>query len=189
VGEAHDGRTLMDSSTRTEGGGGSDLTAMNVERQPPFFAVSTHKFIVMSLVTFGLYEVYWVYRQWKRFVEHGDVLSPFWRTFFLTVTNYVLFGRVRSLARENRVEVDWLPSILGTFYLALSLSWRLPDPWWLLSLLSFVPMIPVQRTIDRVNALHLAELPNRGYSGWNIFGIVLGGLLLLLAMYGTLTGA
>jgi hypothetical protein len=174
----------MDSSTTTEDG----TTALSVERQTPFFAVSTHKFVVMSLTTFGLYTVYWVYRQWKRFVERGDVLSPFWRTFFMLVTNYALFARVRARAREDRVPIDWLPSILGSFYLTLTLTFRLPDPWWMLTLLSFLPIIPVQRTIDRVNAMHLPELPNRGYSGWNIFGIVVGGLLLILAVYGTLTG-
>ena len=174
----------MDSSTTTEGG-----AAIDVAPQTPFFAVSTHKFVVMSLTTCGLYTVYWVYRQWKRFAEHGDPLSPFWRTFFLIFTNYALFGRVRARARQERVGVDWLPSIMGSFYLTLSLTFRLPDPWWMLTFLSFVPMIPVQRTIDRVNGLRVAELPNRGYSGWNIVGIVVGGLVLVLVVYGAFAGA
>ena len=173
----------MDSGTTAVGG-----TAIDTERQTPFFAVSTHKFVVMSIVTFGLYDVYWAYRHWKRFVEHGDVLSPFWRAFFAPITNYELVARVRSRARDDGIEVGWIPALMATLYLVLNVTWRLPDPWWLISLLCFVPLIPVQQTIDRVNARHVAELPNRGYSGANAFGIVIGGIVLILVLVGTLLG-
>src|SRR5262245_7614259 len=35
---------------------------------PPLslFPVATHKFIVLSICTFGLYELYWCYQNWKR---------------------------------------------------------------------------------------------------------------------------
>jgi hypothetical protein len=158
------------------------------ERQTPFFAVSTRKFVVMSIVTLGLYDVYWVWRQWKRFVEHGEVLSPFWRTFFLVFTNYSLFARVRSRAREEGIEVSWSPALLATLYLVLNVTWRLPDPWVLVSLLVFVPIIPVQETIDRINATHVAKLPNRGFSGTNAVAIVIGGLVLILVLIESLLG-
>jgi hypothetical protein len=163
-------------------------TAIDAERRTPFFAVSTHKFVVMSIVTLGLYNVYWVWRQWKRFVEHGEVLSPFWRTFFLVFTNYSLFARVRSRARDEGIEVRWNPALLATLYLVLNVTWRLPDPWWIVSLLVFVPFIPIQQTIDRINGRHVAELPNRGFSGANAVAIVVGGLVLILVLVGSLLG-
>jgi len=161
---------------------------MNGERQAPFFAVSTRKFVVMSIVTLGLYDVYWVWRQWKRFVEQGQVLSPFWRTFFLVFTNYSLFARVRSRAREEGIEVSWSPALMATLYLVLNVTWRLPDPWVLVSLLVFVPLIPIQETIERINARHVAELPNRGFSGADAVAIVIGGLVLILVLIGVLLG-
>ncbi|HEV8234153.1 MAG TPA: hypothetical protein VGP84_06120 [Gemmatimonadaceae bacterium] len=161
---------------------------MNGERQTPFFAVSTRKFVVMSIVTLGLYDVYWVWRQWRRFVEHGQVLSPFWRTFFLVFTNYSLFARVRSRAREEGIEVSWSPALMATLYLVLNVTWRLPDPWVLVSLLVFVPLIPIQETIERINARHVAELPNRGFSGADAVAIVIGGLVLILVLIGVSLG-
>jgi hypothetical protein len=142
----------------------------------------------MSIVTLGLFDVYWVWRQWKRFVEHGEVLSPFWRTFFLVFTNYSLFASVRSRAYDEGIDVSWNPPLMATLYLALNVTWRLPDPWWIVSLLVFVPLIPIQQTIDRINARHVAELPNRGFSGANAFGIVIGGLVLILVLIGGLLG-
>ena len=32
---------------------------------PIFFPVSTLKLILMSIVTFGSYEIYWFYKNWK----------------------------------------------------------------------------------------------------------------------------
>jgi len=142
----------------------------------------------MSIVTLGLYDVYWVWRQWKRFVEHGQVLSPFWRTFFLVFTNYSLFARVRSRAREEGIEVSWSPALMATLYLVLNVTWRLPDPWVLVSLLVFVPLIPIQETIERINARHVAELPNRGFSGADAVAIVIGGLMLIVVLIGVLLG-
>ena len=42
--------------------------------------------------------------------------------------------------------------LLGALYLALLVTWRLQDPWWLVSMLSFLPMIPVVRTVERIMA-------------------------------------
>jgi hypothetical protein len=50
--------------------------------QPIFFPVSPLKLVVMSTVTFGIYELYWFYQNWK-LVKHRtrrDIM-PFWRAF------------------------------------------------------------------------------------------------------------
>lgn len=43
-----------------------DTNAEAVSVSLPYFEVALGKFVVMSLVTFGLYELYWMYQQWKR---------------------------------------------------------------------------------------------------------------------------
>jgi hypothetical protein len=72
-------------------------------------------------------------------------------------------------------------------YLVLSVLWRLPDPWWLVSFATFVPMMPVQRAAQRLNDHKLGvatEDRNARYTGWNIAMIVGGGLLFVLALVG-----
>lgn len=150
----------------------------------PYFSVATHKFVVMNIVTFGLYQYYWIYWQWRHIARTAaQPLSPFWRTFFAPFWAYSLFSRVRQRARVEEAGVYWQASVLAIAYFLLPLTWQLPDPWSLVSLLGFVPLIPVQRTIEAINARHAGhELPNRAYSGANVVGIMVGGGLLVLAV-------
>ena len=43
----------------------TDLRAFSSSRLP-LFPVATHKFIVLSICTLGIYELYWCYQNWKR---------------------------------------------------------------------------------------------------------------------------
>src|SRR5258706_14536226 len=57
-----------------------DVTAY---RTTPQFAVSVGKFAVMSLCTFGFYEVYWAYKHWDAMRKREqERLSPFWPATF-----------------------------------------------------------------------------------------------------------
>ena len=154
----------------------------------PFFPVATHKFIALSICSFGIYELYWSYQNWKRIqlMTRGHI-SPFWRAFFAPLWGFSLFRQVRERAVSEQVTVAWSSSVLGALYLALSLSWRLPDPWWLISFATLVPMLPVQQVAQRVNQLRgSSEDRNEHYSSANVILIVLGGLLLVLTIAGTL---
>ncbi len=76
---------------------------------------------------------------------------------------------------------------LALVYFLLHIGYRLPDPLWLISLLSFIPLLVVQRSVNELNRAVAPEAPrNASYSGLNVVGIVLGGLMLLLAILGTL---
>jgi len=72
-------------------------------------------------------------------------------------------------------------------YFLLNVATRLPNPLWLIGLLSFLPLLAVQRTINEANARSTNPAPvNATYSGVNIAGFVLGGIFLLLAIVGAL---
>lgn len=154
----------------------------------PLFPVATHKFIVLSLVSFTAYTFYWFYQNWKRIktASQGN-MSPFWRTAFAPLWGFSLFSHIRTLASAQGIAVDWNHGLLGTLFLLLNLLWKLPDPWWWISLTVFVPVIPVQQTAQRVNAIYakeVGEARNDTYSAGNVAMIVIGGLLLVLAMIG-----
>lgn len=155
----------------------------------PFFPVATHKFIVLSICTFGFYELYWCYQNWKRLkAASGENLRPFWRALFAPLWNFSLFKRIRAAAVSAGVPVNWNSGALGTFYLILHMASRLPDPWWLIGFGTTIPMIPVQQAAQRVNERHVAlntEGPNHNYSKANVATIVIGGLLLILSVIGT----
>lgn len=153
----------------------------------PFFPVSTGKFVAMSLCTFGIYELYWYYKNWERVrARTGETLSPFWRAFFAPLWSFSLFRRVREYQDDGTSPISWSPGLLGTIYLVLIVSWRLPDPWWLVSLGTFVPILPVLNTTQAINARTTAsESLNESVTGGNVVILVLGGLLLLFGVIGT----
>jgi len=157
-------------------------------RATPQFAVSLPKLAVMSLCTFGFYQLYWAYKQWDaQRRREPEELSPFWRAFFAPLWGFSLFPRLQRLTAMYGVPATWSGSALALTYFFLNLMLRLPDPYWLVSIFTFVPLMVAQRSINALNAAVAPEAPrNDSYSGANVVAIVVGGLFLLLAILGTL---
>jgi hypothetical protein len=161
------------------------------DQSNPFFAVGLVKLLVMTLVTFGLYEVYWFYRHW-RLVKARDRsdLWPIPRAIFAVFFVYQLFQRMRSDGEEQNVPGTLAAGPLATVFIIFNLLWRAPEPYSLLSFVTVVILIVAQKYANQVN---LAAAPdherNAGFSGWNWFGIVAGGLLWVLAAIGLLVPA
>ncbi len=83
--------------------------------QLPLFPVATHKFIVLSICTLGIYELYWFYQNWKRLkATTNDKLSPFWRAFFAPIWGFSLFKRIRAMSVSAGVPVEWSSSALAS---------------------------------------------------------------------------
>lgn len=58
-----------------------------------FFAVSPLKLVVMSVVTFGLYELFWFYKNWHYVVEHTDKTEfPLINSVFRVISYYYFTG-------------------------------------------------------------------------------------------------
>ena len=163
-------------------------TDVDAYRATPQFAVSVPKLVVMSLCTFGIYEAYWAYKQWNAYRRREqEDLSPFWRAVFAPLFAFSLLPRIQRVTTTYGVPATWSGSALATVYLLINISWRIPGPFWLLSLLRFLPLVVVQRSINELNATVAPEAPrNDKYSGLNVAMIVIGGLFLLLAILGTL---
>ena len=157
-------------------------------RATPQFAVSLSKLSVMSLCTFGFYELYWCYKQWdagRR--REQEELSPFWRAFFAPIWAFSLFSRIQQLTAKHGVPATWSGNGLALAFLLLGITWRLPDPLWLVSLLTFLPLLVVQRSINVLNAVVAPSAErNDRYSGANVVVIVIGVILLVFAIWGTL---
>lgn len=154
--------------------------------ETPFFLVGGGKLVIMSVVTLGFYQLYWFYQQWRRVRDVGrEPIWPFVRMFFTVIFCYALFRRVADAAAQRGL--DYVPSAgactLG--FVVFTMLFPLPDPWWMLSLFSAFPMVPIQRA---ASAAALAQVPtadpNTTLSPLNWFGVVLGGLVLILALIG-----
>ena len=62
---------------------GAPTTTGELPAEHPYFPVATHKFVVLSICTLGLYDLYWFYQNWQRVRRRTrEDLSPFWRAAF-----------------------------------------------------------------------------------------------------------
>lgn len=158
--------------------------------QPVFFPVSLLKLTLMSLATLGLYEIYWFYKNWKCVQENfGQKVNAPVRAFFYPLMSYSLFRRIRDHAAGAQLEAKLQAGLLAIAVFITAVLYRLPDPWWLVSLLAFLPLLPVQSVVNQINArLAPGADANRRFSGWNIAGLITGGVFCVLAIVGTLLG-
>jgi hypothetical protein len=70
-------------------------------------------------------------------------------------------------------------------YFLLNLSARLPGNWWMLTFLSFVPLLPFNSLARNYNQLNGQRSPDYdSFGALNWLGIVIGGVLLLLIAVG-----
>jgi hypothetical protein len=159
--------------------------------QPRYFSVSPAKFVVMSLASFGIYGFYWFYRNWVLERAHtNEDLSPFWRTFFAPLWIYSLLRRMRDAAGGAQVAPAWRAEISAVAYIVITCGLFLPDPYWLVSLLVVVPLVPVQRTVNALNAVVApATSRNDAYSGKNLVLIIVGLIFYVLLILGMMAPA
>ena len=162
-------------------------TSAEITTSEYFFSTSTFKLSVMSICTFGLYELYWFYRNWVLIRERtGQKIMPFWRAFFAPLWAYSCFSHIKKAANENDVPESLFLGLLAFLYFILSALWRIPDPYWLVSYLTFLFVIPANNVATSINEKLVPDFTNnRKFSGWNWLVVVLGGLLFLLSLVGT----
>jgi len=151
------------------------LEATGAATAERFFLVSRNKFMVMCLATFGLYEIYWFYRNWKCIRERtGANISPVARAIFTLFFTHALLRDVKIAAAEVDVPARFNVQPAAWGFIILTLLNRLPEPYWMLSLVAFVPLVSVQ---DTINDIHRRIAPNAspnssfGLGNWLAIGI------------------
>ena len=154
---------------------------------PYFFTTSTLKLSLMSICTLGIYELYWFYKNWVLVKERtGQNIMPFWRAFFAPLWAYSCFRHIKTSAQECEIEESLPIGLLAIIYFLFHALWRLPDPFWLVSYLSFLLILPANSVALSINRNLQSDFENNdGFSGWNWVGLILGGVMFLLTLAGT----
>jgi hypothetical protein len=152
---------------------------------PAFFPVSQIKLVVMSFSTLGLYQFYWLYKNWKMVrLRTDEDIMPFWRAFFGVLFFYSLLDRIKKHdpeAPSARMEAGGLAAA----WIILTLLWKLPDPYWLIGFVGIFVLIPVQGLVNQLNhKVAPGHNPNSRFSGWNWLTAVLGIPFFMLAVWG-----
>jgi hypothetical protein len=155
-----------------------------------YFAPSTAKVAVLGVATLGLYQTYWLYRQWKAVrARRGEDLSPFWRAVFDVIFVGRLFRVLRAEVEgaEVRTTGDTGTLIIGFIVVEIlsRAAARMDSGWlWLLGVVSVVPIVILQGEINQLLARRDPHgPPPEGFGVGAVVALVLGvlswGLIIL----------
>ncbi|MBI2176168.1 DUF4234 domain-containing protein [Candidatus Woesearchaeota archaeon] len=158
------------------------------------------KLIILSIVTLGIYEIYWLYRNWKYIKETAKKdIHPKWRTLGLIVPLYGIwliydqFRTIIKLANQKKVNTKFSAGDLTAVYIGLTLidnrlSWKLPDQYWYFSLvftvLALLPLIAIQKYFngywDKTQKSPEKTDFSIGEVVWIIVGVIFWAVMFLL---------
>ena len=159
----------------------------DISGAPIYFAVSPLKLVLMSICTMGIYELYWFYKNWVLIKEreNSDIM-PFWRAFFAYFFCYSFFKRVQVSAEAVSLKKSMSPGLLTTGWIIVNILVKLPDPFWLITYFAVIFLLPVQTVVNDINdVVAPGHNKNGNFTGWNILGLVVGGLFFVLILLGT----
>lgn len=164
-----------------------------------FFPVSEGKLMTLYILSFGLYGVYWFYKNWK--LQQASIdkkIHPVLRAIFSIFFTHSLFNRINLQAGHLEKKHKFNANVLATFFVAAIIISNILDRLSVTSgametttttvtgiisvalfLLSAYPLVKVQATVNRINNDLLGYL-NYKYSLWNYILIVPGSVFWLL---------
>jgi hypothetical protein len=156
-------------------------------RRPIFYPLGLLKLSVLSLVTLGLYQFYWFYKNWKYVkLEGHQKISPVARAIFSIFYFFALLKAVKKKGEEFDCFHEFTPPSIAIFWTILVLMGRAPDPWSLLSLLSVLALLPAQRYINQLNTLATdGAAIDEKFTVWNWLLIIPGFAILVLWCIGS----
>jgi len=162
-----------------------------------YFAISPKRLALFLILTFGIYEIYWFYKNWQAIKEfEGQEIYPFWRAIFAVFFCYSLFKKVLESAKSHAYKSSYSPAWLATAYILLlvignGLS-RVESHdvgfnliWLIIIIVAFISLLPVQKAINFNNKKIRKDFKLRKeFSSGEVVLIVIGMILFLLVFIG-----
>ncbi len=194
-----------DSDNKTDLAQTDEAVISGTENQLQYFPVSEGKLLTLYILSFGLYGVYWFYKNWKLQQPKMDKkIFPLMRAIFSIFFTHSLFNRINNSAENLEQKHRFNANVLATFFVAAVIVGNLIDPLsmqtglleimtsntviitsLLLFVISAYPLVAVQATVNRINNDMLGYL-NHKYSIWNYLLIALGAFSWLMLVLGLL---
>ncbi len=148
--------------------------------------ISLNRFIFLSVASFGLYEIWWIYKAWRFYQQKEQVdIMPAARAIFSIFYLHSLFEKIIEFAKEKGYEKNYSSTTLFVGFIVGNLLTKLPDPFWLVSIGSFVFLIPPFQALNfaKQNSKDLIVIEQTSFSSRQIaliiVGIIFWGLVLL----------
>ena len=145
--------------------------------------ISPGKFIFLSILSGGFYEIIWCYRNWE-FIKEKEKLDifPFWRAFFSIFFIYSLFKKILEYAKKEDYEGDYSSGWRTFFWIVLNLSSSYISG--LLVSLTFLPLLSPLNAANFYYGQTEKNYVKRPLKWWHILLMILCALFWILIIYG-----
>jgi hypothetical protein len=148
---------------------------------------TTTRFMILYFATLGTYPLFWMYDQWTFLKNKQNLnISPGARAFFSSLWAGSLAGEVQKYLKKENINISYSPALIGVSYFILSILYKLPDPYWLIALLSFMPILPILDAMNQYYEKHDSHLQESKLAWWQNVLIGIGLLFLAAGVYGTI---
>ena len=146
-------------------------------------------FVLLYLLTFGIYGYWWMYKHW-RFFQQKELsgITPAARAIFAVFFLHTLFEKILLFAKTQGYKRVYSSSGLYVVFILAYLASRLPDPYWIISFLGFTCFIqPIEAMNYAVNSSDDYQIILSPRLNQRQLGLaIVGGLFWLLIMAGFL---
>jgi hypothetical protein len=156
----------------------------NTEEQT---VISTSKFILLSIISFGTYQIWWMYKMWKFYQSRERLdIYPAARAFFSIFFLHSLMERNLRFAQENNYTKEYSSTAMYLGFLFSSFIGRLPDPFWLLSFISCFFLVPTFNAVQFafIQAPEINAKEQNFFNTRQIILLVIGAALWALILFG-----
>lgn len=151
--------------------------------------ISLNRFIFLSVISFGLYPIWWIFEAWRFFMQKDKLdIMPAARAIFAVFFIYSLFNRIQNYAEAYGYRAKFSSALMCIGYIGGSMLAQLPDPYWLISVAAFVFLIPAFQALNdakqNTQGLKIVQIHKFSTPQWIlvIFGSIFW-LLILAAVF------
>lgn len=165
------GRQIVETITELQSDAIHSEHEVDSTTHPYPYVISIKKLIVMSVCTFGLYDIYWFYMQWKSYKSEKSLnATPALRALFAPIFSYTIFKEISNSNKEIHKNKGVEAGAYAILYFFLCRVW----------FLSFLPLIPIQNAINYYWEQKLGKrLVRSKFGAWNWIVVIAFALLLV----------
>lgn len=170
---------------------GPAMVAPAAADSAPYFPVSITKLVLLNVASFGMYIIYWFFKNWQREASRtSEKIRPFWRAIFYVFFTPALFENIHRAAVNRQITVPWRHNVSAGVVIVLVIVSRIldrvsarSDDFGVVDLLSVILMAVmtvvfcrIQRTVNALNDDPEGQL-NAQFSFWNFALLFVGGVV------------
>lgn len=126
-----------------------------------------YKIVILSILTFGFYNIVLLYNYWKVFKKKfGYAISPSCRAIFCGIYCFSLFPKLDKYIKTFNI-ASFPPILLAIFFIFLNAlsSQPNPNPYSILNIFTFIIFIIIQNKLNFINEQHF---PNAKQNNWSL---------------------